>query len=127
MKAIALFNHTDSLTMKDIPLLKTGRHFRYQGVKIMVGGNEIEYGTLMRTAGANDLLFVVPDCGSPTMILQGDAREEAASMAALLTAAYSHAPDGKVNVLFGARAKEGEALSLQVLKYEKDTLLTYII
>lgn len=120
-------DHSDSLTMKDIPILKTGRHFRYQGAKIIVGRNETENGTLIRTAGTKDLIFVVPDCGSPTTVLQGDARDEAVRMAAIMTAAYSAAPEGEVAVLFGKREREGEVFSIRVMKSEKDLFIQYII
>lgn len=118
-------NHSDSIAMKDVAILKIGRHFRYNDSKIIVGRNEIENGTLIRVKNGPDLMFVAQECGSPTTILQGNNSEEAVRMAAIMTAAYSDVQVGEVNVLFGP--KEGDVLSIRVMKSEKDTLKRYLI
>lgn len=118
-------DHSDSIAMKDVAILKIGRHFRYNDSKIIVGRNEIENGTLIRVKNGPDLMFVAQECGSPTTILQGNNSEEAVRMAAIMTAAYSDAPVGEVTVLFGQ--KEGDVLSIRVMKSEKDTLKRYLI
>lgn len=118
-------DHSDSITMKDVVILKTGRHFRFNDSKILVGRNEKENGTLIRIKNDTDLMFFAQDCGSPTTILQGKNTEEAVRMAAIITAAYSDAPDGEVTVLFGER--EGDVFSIRVMKSEKDTFIRYLI
>ncbi len=57
-------------------MLKTGRHFRYNDNKIVVGRNETENDTLTRIKNNTDLMFLMPDHGSPITILQGDKTED---------------------------------------------------
>jgi len=67
------FSHCAKPTMRDIPLLKVGRHFRLSnGDKIIVGRNEKECKTLLNLAGSNDHLLVPYDFSGPSVILQGN-------------------------------------------------------
>jgi tRNA U34 2-thiouridine synthase MnmA/TrmU len=72
------FSHTETPSMKDIPLLKVGRHVRLNGSnKVIVARNEKECGRLSTLSGENDHLFIPRKFSGPTVILQGDAREYA--------------------------------------------------
>jgi len=96
-----LFNHKRAVRLKDTSLLKVGRHFRFGSNKIIVGRNEIENKLLLSLKAPDDYYFEVPDCGSPTTILQGRKSSEAIRIAASLTARYSDAKGENVQVAYG--------------------------
>ncbi|OHD66186.1 MAG: hypothetical protein A2176_08065 [Spirochaetes bacterium RBG_13_51_14] len=120
-----LMRRKENLTPCDITILKTGRHFRYNDSRIVVGRNQNENGVLLRNKYENDLLFLVPEVGSPIVILQGSHDEQYIQLAASLTAAYSDAPSGDVTVLFGNDEKE--VCSINVIKPEKEKFAQYLI
>ena len=84
-----LFQHKKRVTVKEVNLLKIGRHFRFGDNKIIVGRNETENNFLLQTKQRADYYFEVPDCGSPTTILQGPKTKKAIEKAASLTAFHS--------------------------------------
>jgi tRNA-specific 2-thiouridylase len=96
-----LFKHKKRVTVKDVNFLKIGRHFRSGKNKIIVGRNESENKTLIGTKQANDYSFEVPDCGSPTSILQGPKTRAAIEKTAGLTAFYSDKKTSEVLVNYG--------------------------
>ena len=96
-----LFQHRKRVTVKEVNLLKVGRHFRFGNNKIIVGRNEAENGVLLRTKQKTDYYFEVPDCGSPTTILQGPKTKTAVEKAAGLTAFHSDKKLEVVQVDFG--------------------------
>ena len=96
-----LFKHKKRCSMADVALLKVGRHFRLGENKIIVGRNEAENRILTAKKARNDYCFEVPDVGGPITVLQGAKTKKAVRTAAALTAFYSDAKSGKVNVNFG--------------------------
>ncbi|MCK4477467.1 hypothetical protein KAU88_02930 [Candidatus Bathyarchaeota archaeon] len=96
-----LFKHKKKVGIKDINLLKIGRHFRFGKNKIIVGRNETENKQLERMRGKNDYCFEVPDCGSPITLLQGPKTRKAERKAAALTLRYSDIKLGEALVKFG--------------------------
>lgn len=96
-----LFEHKKRVTVRDINLLKIGRHFRYGKNKIVVGRNETENGVLLRIKQKNEIFFEVPNCGSPTTLLQGPKTKKAVALAAGLTAFYSDKKSREAKVNFG--------------------------
>jgi len=96
-----LFKHRKRCSIADVTLLKVGRHFRFGKNKIIVGRNRAENNDLVVKRMRNDYYFEVPDIGSPITILQGAKTKKAIRTAAALTAFYSDAKGGKVNVSFG--------------------------
>jgi tRNA U34 2-thiouridine synthase MnmA/TrmU len=96
-----LFKHKKRVTMRDIALLKLGRHLRFEKNKIIVGRNESENRTLSEMKSPGDYYFEVPSCGSPITILQGIKTKEAIEKAAVLTAYYSDEKSSQVLVRFG--------------------------
>ena len=64
--------------MKDISLLKIGRHFRLtNGDKVVVGHDEFECERLSRLCHEEDHLLVPINFSGPTVILQGSSFETA--------------------------------------------------
>lgn len=102
-KLADLLKHKKRVGVKDVELLKVGRHFRLGESKIVVGRNEEENKLLLKMKGRGDYVFEVPDCGSPITLLQGRKTNEAVRLAAELTAAYSDAGEGRVAVGYGRR------------------------
>ena len=96
-----LFDHKKRVSLKDVNLLKVGRHFRLGENKIIVGRNEAENKILLQTKPQKGYLFEVPNCGSPITILQGPKTKKAIEKAAELTAYYSDKKDSEVLVKFG--------------------------
>ena len=96
-----LFEHKKRVTIKEVNLLKVGRHFRFGENKIIVGRNEAENSLLLQTKQKADYYFEVPDCGSPTTILKGPITRQAIEKAAALTAFHSDKKLQEVQVNFG--------------------------
>ena len=96
-----LFRYKKRVTMKDIALLKLGRHLRFEKNKIVVGRNESENRALLEMKSPSDYYFEVPNCGSPITILQGTKTKAAIEKAAVLTAYYSDEKSSQVLVRFG--------------------------
>jgi len=96
-----LFNHRKRVSLKDVALLKVGRHMRHGKNKIIVGRNEAENKTLLRMKAKSDYYFEVPDIGSPITILHGPKTIRAIEKAAALTAYYSDKRGGNVLVKYG--------------------------
>jgi tRNA U34 2-thiouridine synthase MnmA/TrmU len=119
------FAHSQKLEMKDIPILKTGRHFRYKGNKIVAGRDEAENEKLMRNKTDTDLIFFVRDYGGPNTLLQGEQKKDVIEMAALITVAYSGAPAGEAEVCFGPDEERVQAI--KVKKSEKESFAEYLI
>ena len=93
VRDILMHNKDRALTMKEVELLKVGRHFRFGASRIIVGRNERENEVLKQLRDADDYLFEVRGCGSPITILKGSKSREAVELAAKLTVRYSDADD----------------------------------
>lgn len=96
-----LLQHRRRITLRDIQLLKIGRHFRLGDNKIIVGRNEAENKLLLAMRSKGDYVFEVPGHGSPITLLQGRKTGEAIEAAARLTARYSDAEGDMIPVKYG--------------------------
>jgi len=101
-----LFKHKKRVKIKDILLLKIGRHFRSSKNKIIVGRNEDENKQLLKLKNVSDYYFEVPGYGSPITLLQGPKTKVAIEKAAALTARYSDSKEKKTMVRFGKKRLE---------------------
>jgi len=110
------------ITVKEVNLLKVGRHFRFGQNKIIVGRNETENGLLFRTKQKIDYYFEVPGCGSPITILKGPKTRMAIEKTAALTAFYSDKKAGEVEVSFGKDTLNRTITVLASLQTEADGL-----
>jgi len=97
-----LFEHQRRVTVKEVNLLKVGRHFRFGENKIIVGRNQTENTTLQERKAKVDYSFEVPDCGSPLTLLKGPKTAAAIQKAAELTAYHSDKKTGEVTVKYGS-------------------------
>jgi tRNA U34 2-thiouridine synthase MnmA/TrmU len=89
------FKHGE-VSIKDIQLLKYGRHFRLDsGAKVIVGRNEEENNILLRFVNKKDVIIEVKNFGSPIAILKYHKDESDIKIAADLCFRYSDAKDTK--------------------------------
>jgi len=97
-----LLNHNKKISLRDISLLKIGRHFRFGRNKIIVGRDEKENEELLKLKNS-DFAFEVPKIGSPITLLQGPKTKEAINLAARLTAYYSDSEEEMTQVKYGKK------------------------
>lgn len=83
------FKFNKKLMIEDIPILRTGRHFRYKDTKIIVGRNEKENKVLLTLKKPNDLIMEAKGVPGPITIIQGEYNDESLMYAARLTLRYS--------------------------------------
>jgi tRNA U34 2-thiouridine synthase MnmA/TrmU len=82
--------------LRDIELLKLGRHFRLDDrARVVVGRNRKENESLRGFAAGGDSLLTTINMPGPTVLLVGKEIENWVERAALLTAAYSDAKNGE--------------------------------
>lgn len=102
--------HRGELTMDDVALLIVGRHFRINGVKVVVGRNKSENDILLSIAEKNNMLYLTTkDYKGPITVITEEASEAIVEKAAAITARYSDAPkDIEVKVLCRRGSEEKE-------------------
>ena len=108
-----LFEHKKRISLKDIQLLKVGRHFRFGENKIIVGRNEGENMVLLKLKTKKDFFFEAQGCGSPITLLQGPKTTQAILKAAELTAYYSDQKTGIVTIKYG-REKLAKQIAVSI-------------
>lgn len=82
--------------IREIELLKLGRHFRLDmDSKLVVGRNRRENEAIEKLAGPEDILLKTATLPGPTAILCFRGPPAELALAAALTAAYSDAPEGE--------------------------------
>lgn len=108
--------HEATLTLKDVALLKLGRHFRVGGVKVVVGRNDEENKKLLTIAESHGIPYLetVSYVGPLTLII-GDANSDIIKKAAMITARYSDAPKDASTELRFKGVKE-EVLETEAIK-----------
>jgi tRNA-specific 2-thiouridylase len=112
-----LFEHKQKPSLKDVELLKVGRHFRFGRNKIIIGRNEAENRLLLRMKMDGDYFLESQDTGSPIALLQGPKTKIAIEKAVELTAFYSDKKEGSLLVKFGKTVFDR---SLTVLRPTRD-------
>jgi tRNA-uridine 2-sulfurtransferase len=117
-----LFVHSKRVTIKEVNLLKVGRHFRFGENKIIVGRNQAENMVLQERKTKADYYFEVPNCGSPTTLLKGPKSAVAIAKAAGLTAYHSDKKTGQVTAKYGTSKLSREITVLVPSQVEVDAL-----
>jgi tRNA-uridine 2-sulfurtransferase len=123
-----LLKNALSPAMKDIELLRMGRHFRFSPLcKIIVGRDEDENAQLEALSDKSDCLLQVEGYGSPLTLIRGHINDEAILTAASICARYSDAKnipcltvtvyyeDGQIRVT----ASPAENEMIEALRIEK--------
>ncbi|MBU0479045.1 hypothetical protein KKC91_10830 [bacterium] len=76
-------------TLKDIELLKIGRHFRLpSGTKVIIGRNEQENNKLLKLAGDRMMHLEPQNVPGPVVLIEAETNDEDIRTAALLCSAY---------------------------------------
>lgn len=89
-----LFEHSSNPSIKDINLLRIGRHIRLsKRCKVVIGRNEKENQKINELSENDDYLLWVEGFGSPLAIIRGDAEEKDIKLAASILIRYSDAKD----------------------------------
>jgi tRNA U34 2-thiouridine synthase MnmA/TrmU len=96
-----LLKHQETVSPRELELLKWGRHFRLPGgAKAIVGRTHRENEAILELAAPGDLILKLQDYPGPKVLIPGGATENAAQEAAALAAAYGDAPtDAQVTVI----------------------------
>ena len=113
-------------TMDDVRLLKYGRHFRFNGAKIIVGRNELENNFLIHLKGADGIIMEASNVKGPVTLIQGNVEEAVIKFAARLTLRYSDALKPRGKVIYG---REPNILNehLTVEKATQEFLTPYLL
>jgi len=118
-----LMTHDPGFSLRDVQLLKVGRHFRLSPqVKVIVGRDEGENEKLSTLSGEDDVRMEVIDLPSPITVLRGPTGREDLLLAASITARYSKA-HALENVPVGILGEgEGYTEALEVQPANEDLL-----
>jgi len=82
--------------LREIELLKVGRHFRIGSrTKLVVGRNKQENEVLLSLSKGSDLMLKTVTVPGPTALVLGDLSPQLEGLAAVITASYSDAKDGE--------------------------------
>jgi tRNA U34 2-thiouridine synthase MnmA/TrmU len=116
-----LFKHEKKISVKDTELLKIGRHFKINGVKVIVGRNEKENKILEKLAKKSDLILEAMNVMGPITLIKDSKDEEIIKKAAELTARYSDAKSEHVVVVVkqGRLSREIEVKKMPVDEVDK--------
>ena len=108
-----LLKATPHLALREIELLKWGRHFRIgPRTKLIVGRNEKENHTIHALSKDTDLLLRTVSVPGPTAIVLGDLTPEIEELAASVTVSYSDAGNSELTeVSLMGSGKNGERMA----------------
>ena len=115
----------DSLTLKNVNLIKIGRHFRLDDkTKVIVGKDKEDNDQLRTLAKEKDFILRVKDIPGPDTLFVGEATDDKLNIAASLAASHSKAKEQKkVEVMCFAKEKENRKIltvnSLDAVEIEK--------
>lgn len=113
-----LMRHQENIGIRDVELLKLGRHFRLdQETKLVVGRNEPENETIEKLITGNDHFVYVPDTGSPNAMLLGNKKH--LKLAARIVARYSDKKDDENIEVFCRHKKTVKKVRVQPVTNEE--------
>jgi tRNA U34 2-thiouridine synthase MnmA/TrmU len=115
-----LFDRHPDHYVRDIELLKVGRHFRLtEKTKAIVGRNAIDNDTIEHLAIAGDALIRIAQVPGPTVLVPGGGDEDTRLLAARLCARYSDAPKDRTVAAYCLRNGITTPLSVMALMPEE--------
>ena len=121
-----LFSSRPSPALREIELLKVGRHFRLgPHTKLVVGRNKQENEVLLSLSEHKDLILTTASVPGPTALLLGDFSPEAEDLATVLTVSYSDAKEGESTEV--KLFERGEERSRMARRTDKRPLSAYMI
>ncbi|MHA1478939.1 MAG: hypothetical protein ACTSPU_12150 [Promethearchaeota archaeon] len=113
-------------TMDGVRLLKYGRHFRFNGAKIIIGRNELENNFLVHLKRSDEIVMEASNVKGPITLIQGNIEAAVLKFAARLTLRYSDALKSHGEVIYG---REPNILNehLTVEKATQEFLIPYLL
>jgi len=111
--------------IREIELLKTGRHFRLgPDTKVIVGRNKDENDAIASLSRGDDFLMTTPSVPGPDVLITGATTPETEALAASITVSYSDAKTGETQVKIRHR---GEDRSVTASGRGKEEFKSYMI
>jgi tRNA U34 2-thiouridine synthase MnmA/TrmU len=108
-----LFDHHRDYEIRDIDLLKVGRHLRLdEKTKAIVGRNAADNETIERLAKRGDALIRIDSFPGPTVLVPGGGDERTRFLAAGICARYCDGPSDRE--LVASCIRDGNATSLRI-------------
>jgi len=102
--------------IREIELLRLGRHFRISPhAKLVVGRNKKENEIIHSLSAGQDIILTSANRPGPTVLGLGDFTQESIDLAAGITAAYSDSEEGKTTTVRLKRKKNEEILTSKSL------------
>jgi tRNA U34 2-thiouridine synthase MnmA/TrmU len=121
-----LFSSQSDPDLKEIELLKVGRHFRISPhTKIVVGRNKSENEEIHALTGKKDLVLTSVSVPGPTVLFLGGFSDSALELAAAITVAYSDSEDNETIPVRVVGGSEDRMLMTEV--HEKGEFMRYMI
>jgi tRNA-specific 2-thiouridylase len=109
-----LFSSGSQFEMREIELMKVGRHFRLgPRTRLVVGRNKGENDVIASVSDPQDLLLFTQSAPGPTVLALGDLTPEIVLLAARITASYSDSKEGEQTEIRLATKGEGETVSVE--------------
>ena len=91
-----LFDHSPTHNVRDIELLKLGRHFRiHENAKCIVGRNQSDNEALQALIQEGDLILYLEDARGPTVLVPYGCDDQTLFVTAELCCLYAHTPHGQ--------------------------------
>jgi tRNA U34 2-thiouridine synthase MnmA/TrmU len=113
-----LIEHQKLISKRDLELLKLGRHFRIDGVKIIVGRNKEENEKLLELSKPVDIIIKAEEPSPILLIPQNIENEKILEIAGKIAGYYSdHRDKEKVKIKIKHKEKEKE---LEIEPYNKE-------
>lgn len=92
-----LFSSSSRCEVREIELLKVGRHFRFgEKTKAVVGRNKKENEEILTLVGDSDLVIKVDSVPGPVVLVTGEISPEVEALATALALSYSDAGNGEL-------------------------------
>lgn len=112
--------------LREIELLKLGRHFRIgPRTKLVVGRNKKENEAIQVLSGDQDLVLISMSFPGPAVLISGDLSDACLELAANITAAYSDSDDSEAIAV--KVTGKSESRILQAKGRDKEGLKRYMI
>lgn len=120
----AWFDNSKELSLNDILVTMNGRHFMQYGAKIIVGRNEQENNRLQSLMKPGDIQMEAENYVGPLTIIRHMESYADIELAAMITARYSDAPKGDVNIRY---IQNGAACIIHTTKRNDVQIQSYML
>lgn len=114
-----LFENQPGYSIRDIELLKYGRHFRLaDGTKVVVGRNKSDNEGIKKLHKTGDMLVRMENYPGPTVLITGGCSDEALRTSSSLCALYSDAPKDQDVAAVCRTGEESRSISTRAASRE---------